>query len=205
MTPAARIPKPDGYRTVGRALDGTALRSPHTLFGGLMKRTIALSFFIVSLGAAAAVAAPHATPIPGGANQATGVAGTFGQRLFNGEIRLVPKELRNAVDADGLTAVTGQKWIVFTASASNGTEHALDMTQFVASVVDADGDTVQAQPNRLEPMGGVYGVPPGGQWKERIFFYVEANFVPTKLVILPYDRKHQAFRITVRPTDYAQS
>ncbi|MBD5603844.1 MAG: hypothetical protein IAI48_01925 [Candidatus Eremiobacteraeota bacterium] len=168
-----------------------------------MKRSIA-SFALVSsliAGTAASSAAP--TPVPGGANQAAGVAGTFGQKLFNGEVRLLPRQLRNANAADDLIVPSGQKWIVFTASASNGTARAFDMTQFNASIVDADGDSIQASPNMLSPMGGVYGVPPGGQWKEQVKFLVPADFVPTKIVLLPYDGKHQAFRITVRPEDYA--
>lgn len=166
-----------------------------------MKRITALSVLVLSLTTGASAFTSHPTPVPGGANQAMGVAGTFGQKLFNGEVRLVPKEIRDANDSDGLTAASGDKWIVFTASASNGTAHALDMTQFIASIVSADGDTVQA--NHLKPNGGVYGVPPGGQWKEQIFFVTPANFVPTKIVLLPFDRKHQAFRITVRAADYA--
>lgn len=166
-----------------------------------MKRTIASSLFVLSV-TASALAAASPTPVPGGANQAAGVAGTFGQKLFNGEVRIVPKELRDANAADGLTAAPGQKWVVFTAAASNGTAHALDMQQFVASIVDADGDTYQAQPDKVKPMGGLYGVPPGGQWKEQILYAVPANFAPVKIVLLPYDRKHQAFRITVRATDY---
>jgi len=168
-----------------------------------MKRVTALFVLVASLGGVAAAASSPPTPIPGGANQASGVAGTFGQKLFNGEIRLVPKELRDANDTDGMTAADGQKWIVFTASASNGTAKALDMQQFVASIADSDGDTVQAQPDKVKPMGGVFGAVPGGQWREQILFYTPANFVPVKIVLLPYDRKHEAFRITVRAKDYA--
>jgi hypothetical protein len=170
-----------------------------------MKRTIALLAFVLPLGAGAATLSSPATPVPGGANQAAGVAGTFGQKLFNGEVRLVPKELRDANDADGLTAASGEKWIVFTASASNGTPHALDMQQFIASIVDADGDTFEAQPDKLKPVGGLFGVPPGGQWKEQISFDVPTNVIPVKIVLLPYNRKHEAFRITVRAADYAHS
>jgi hypothetical protein len=170
-----------------------------------MKSVFTLIALVSVLGAALPASSSPATPIPGGANQAAGVAGTFGQKLFNGEVRLVPKEIRDAIDSDGFTAASGQKWIVFTASASNGTAHALDMTQFVASIVDSDGDTIQAQPDKVRPMGGLYGVPPGGQWKEQIFFDVPANFAPTKIVLLPYDRKHQAFRITVKPENYAHA
>ena len=170
-----------------------------------MKQTIAFLALLGSFGAGAATAATSPTPIPGGANQAAGVAGTFGQKLFNGEVRLVPKQIRDANDADDLSAASGQKWIVFVASASNGTTHALDMQQFDASIVNTDGDTYQAQPDKLKPVGGVFGVPPGGQWKEQIAFEVPSNFVPAKIVLLPYDKKHQAFRITVRDSDYPHS
>jgi hypothetical protein len=174
----------------------------HSLLEASLKRTTVLLALVISLGARAAALSAPATPVPGGANQAAGVAGTFGQKLFNGEVRLVPKELRDANDSDGLTAASGQKWIVFTASASNGTARAFDMQQFVASIVDSDGDTFQAQPDKAKPVGGLFGVPPGGQWKEQIAYEVPANFVPTKIVLLPYDRKHQAFRITIRAADY---
>ena len=170
-----------------------------------MKRLSALLALVATLSVHAAAQSATATPIPGGAHQAAGVAGTLGQKLFNGEVRLVPKEIRNANASDGMTAADGQKWIVFTASASNGTPHAFSMTQFNASIVSADGDTVQAAPNDLKPMGGVYGVPPGGQWKERVSFVVPSNFVPVKILLVPYDQKHQAFRITIRTTDYANS
>ena len=156
----------------------------------------------LSVGAPAYAATSHVKPVPGGANQAAGTSGTFGQKLFNGEVRLVPREIRNATAADNATIAAGQKFIVFTASASNGTSKALNMQQFNASIADSDGDTVQASPDRLLPMGGVFGVVPGGQWKETIQFAVPENFIPVKIVILPYDGKHPGFRITVRSSDY---
>lgn len=170
-----------------------------------MKTTTALSVLVFSLCTGAAALSSPATPVPGGANQASGVSGTFGQKLFNGEVRLVPKEIRDANESDGLSAASGQKWIVFTASASNGTAHALDMQQFIASIVNSDGDTLQAQPDKVKPTGGLFGVPPGGGWKEQILFDIPANFVPAKIVLLPYNRKHPAFRITVRAEDYRHS
>lgn len=87
-------------------------------------------------------------------------------------------------------------------AASNGTSRALDMQQFVASLASADGTTEQAQPDKVKPTGGVFGVVPGGSWREQVLFLVSADFVPAKIVLLPYDRKHKAFRITVGPSDY---
>jgi len=163
-----------------------------------MKR-FTLFLAIAACAATAALASGTPTPIPGGANQANGVAGTIGSKLFNGEVRVQPAEIRFATDADGVTSTSDQRWIVFTASASNGTHKPLDMQQFNASIVDAQGNTIQAQPDKVRPTGGVYGVPPGGGWKEQIFFLVPTSFVPDKIVLQPYDGKHPVFRISIAP------
>lgn len=164
---------------------------------------VVLALLVVAPGAAFAQARPSPTPIPGGANQAAGVEGTFGAKLFNGQVRIVPQTLRDATAADGFGAVPGTRWVVFTAAASNGTAQSLSMTQFVASIVDAAGNTIQAQPDKVRPVGGVYGVPPGGAWKEEVFFEIPAAFAPRKIVLAPYDGKRPVFRITVRPQDLA--
>jgi len=154
----------------------------------------------LGVGTAAAAAAP--TPVPGGANQAEGVPTVFGKPAFNGEVRLTPRTLRDATASDGFTAPSGQKWLVFQATGANGTAKALDMPQFVASIVNADGESYAAQPDKLLPMGGVYGVAPGGGWREQVAFQVPADFVPTKIVLLPANKKHPAFRISVASKDY---
>ena len=164
-------------------------------------RRFALLLAIAACATGAAFAASTPTPIPGGANQAVGVQGGMGAKLFNGEVRLQPTEIRYATAADGFTDTQDQRWIVFTANASNGTRHPLDMQQFNASIVDAQDDTIQAQPDKVRPTGGVYGVPPGGAWKEQIFFLVPKNFAPVKVVLQPYDSKHAVFRVSIQPTD----
>ena len=161
--------------------------------------TLAVLCCALSLGTTAG-AAP--TPEPGGANQAEGVPTTFGTAAFNGEVRLTPRSLSNATPADGFTAPSGQKWLIFKATAANGTSKALDMQQFVASIVNADGESYAAQPDKLLPMGGVYGIAPGAGWREQVAFEVPTDFVPAKIILLPMNKKHKAFRITVRPTDY---
>ena len=66
-------------------------------------RSIAPFAMIIALATfATASAAP--TPIPGGANQAEGVATVFGKASFNGEVRLTPRTLRDATAADSFTA-----------------------------------------------------------------------------------------------------
>lgn len=161
-----------------------------------MKRfTLLLTAAAFAAASIAAGAAP--TPIPGGADQANGVQGAIGAKLFNGEVRLQPAEIRYATAAGGFSNTTDQRWIVFTASASNGTHRPLDMQQFNASIVDAQGNTVQAQPDKVRPTGGVYGVPPGGGWKEQVYFLVPTTFAPDKIVLQPYDGKHPVFRINI--------
>ncbi len=160
--------------------------------------TLALSLTLASF--ATASAAP--TPVPGGANQAEGVATIFGKPSFNGEVRLTPRTLRDATASDGFTAPSGQKWLVFQATGANGTNKPLDMQQFVASIVNADGESYAAQPDKLLPMGGVYGIAPGAGWREQVAFQVPADFVPAKIVLLPANKKHAAFRIAVGPNEY---
>lgn len=164
-------------------------------------RITAIVAMLLSLGTGvAANAAP--TPEPGGANQAAGVAATFGHVAFNGEVRLTPRQLRDATAADGYTPSPGQKWLIFNATGSNGTKKPLSMQQFSATIVNGNGESVAAQPDKVLPIGGVYGIAPGGGWKEQVFFEIPADFVPVKIVLVPADGKHKAFRVTVRPADY---
>lgn len=167
-----------------------------------MKRFVVVMAMLASLLNASIAFGATPTPIPGGSNQASGVEGTIGSDLFNGQVRLRPTQLRDATAADGYPPDPTQRWLVFTAAASNGTHRALDMQQFIASIVDADGSTIQAQPDKLKPTGGVFGVPAGGAWTEQVFFQVPASFKPAKIVLQPYDQKHPVFRITIRPEDY---
>lgn len=164
-------------------------------------KQIAFCLAIAVSATAAALAGATPTPVPGGANQAGGVQGAIGAKLFNGEVRLQQTAIRYATAADGFTDTADERWIVFSANASNGTHKPLDMSQFIASIVDAGGNTIQAQPDKVRPIGGVYGVPPGGGWKEQIFFLVPKAFVPEKVVLQPYDGKRGVFRISIAPTD----
>lgn len=157
--------------------------------------------FALTLGGAAAVSASP-TPVPGGANQAEGVPTTFGKASFNGEVRVTPRQLRDANAADDFIAPTGQKWIVLIATTANGTNKSLDMQQFVATIVNADGESVAADPDKITPVGCACGIAPGAGWRERVAFLVPNDFKPVKIILLPYDHKHKAFRITVGPNDY---
>jgi len=157
--------------------------------------------FALTLGSAGAVLASP-TPVPGGANQAEGVPTTFGKAAFNGEVRLTPRQLRDSNATEDFISPSGQKWIVLYATASNGTKKSLDMQQFVASIVNADGESYTADPDKINPVGCACGIAPGAGWRERIAFLVPTDFKPVKILVLPYDRKHKAFRITVGANDY---
>ncbi len=90
---------------------------------------------------------------------------------------------------------------IFQATAANGTTKPLDMSQFVASIVNADGESYAAQPDKLLPVEGVYGIAPGAAGGQ-VALQVPTDFVPAKIVLLPANRKHEAFRIAVGANDY---
>ena len=166
---------------------------------------------VVTLGAAISCAAPvlgaQPAPEPGGANQTHGVAGTLASTLFNGQTRLRKMSLGkpdgsvNESYADSATT----KWLAFRGLMSNGTARVLTMMQLSASMVDADGIAVAAQPDKVRPMGAVTDMPPGGAWKETVFFAVPVDFKPVKIVLVPADMHYKAFRITLRPSDLPPS
>jgi hypothetical protein len=150
-----------------------------------------------------AAAAAQPTPEPGGANQNRGVAGSLGAVLFNGQVRVRRMSLGKP---DGSTSESyandaQMKWIAFRALVSNGMPHVLATDQFSASMVDADGVAVAAQPDKVRPVGAITGIPPGGAWKESVLFNIPADFVPVKIVLVPADAHYKTFRITLAPAD----
>ena len=50
-------------------------------------------------------------------------------------------------------------------------------------------------------MGSVNSIPPGGAWKEAVFFNVPADFKPVKIVLVSSTPKYKAFRIDLSPSD----
>jgi hypothetical protein len=167
-------------------------------------RTLAL-FTILALSAATPAGAKP-TPEPGGAKQVTAVAGTLHATLFNGQARVRKMSLGkpNGSPDESYTDSSDGKWIVFRAVMSNGTPKPLEMNQFTASIVDADGIAVAAQPDKVRPMGMVSNIPPGGAWKETILFLVPNDFKPAKIVLVSANPKYKAFRITIAPGDAPQ-
>jgi hypothetical protein len=148
-----------------------------------------------------ALAAP--TPIPGGANQAKAVEGSLKATLFNGQVRMRKMALTklDGSPEESFTETPAIKWLVFRAVMSNGTAKVLDWQQFSATLVDADGIAVAAQPDKVRPIGMVSNMPPGGAWKETILFNLPTAFKPVKIVLVPTNSKYSAFRISLDASD----
>jgi hypothetical protein len=164
--------------------------------------------FILSAVAAAAIAAGPAfaaapTPEPGGANQAHAVAGGLRDTLFNGQVRVRKMTLGkpNSSPDESYADDAQTSWIVLRALMSNGTPHVLEMTQFSASIVDADGVAVAAQPDKVRPVGMVTNIPPGGAWRESILFAVPKDFQPVKIVLISGNPHYKSFRINLAASD----
>ena len=143
------------------------------------------------------------TPVPGGANQAVAVVGTLRDTLFNGQARVRKMSLGKPDNSpsESYQDSADTKWIVFRAVMSNGTNKPLEMNQFSASIVDADGIAVAAQPDKVRPIGMVTNIPPGGAWKESILFAVPNDFKPAKIVLVSANPKYKSFRINLAPSD----
>jgi hypothetical protein len=146
-------------------------------------------------GAVSAVAAP--TPVPGGANQLTGVNGTLSQTLFNGTLRLHGMSLKDAAPADNVRPnAPGERALVFRAVVNNGTHHE-DHGYFDATLADADGITVTGR-----PLDSGWSIEPGAAARVVNAFSVPAGFVPAKLLLVEAAHpKARAFRITIKSGD----
>ena len=157
-----------------------------------MKHVKASAMLLVFLlGATGASAAP--TPVPGGANQRTGVAGTLSQTLFNGTLRLRSMSFGDAIESDNEHPnKPGERALVFHAIVSNGTHH-YNHGYFDAVLSDADGITVEGR-----PLDGGWDLQQGAAARTAIGFSVPAGFVPVKLVLTQAAVTHaKAFRITL--------
>src|ERR1700682_2400975 len=107
--------------------------------------TVRRSWTIITLLAALTLtapgllrAAPLPTPMPGGANQASGVSGKLGATLFNGKIRIRRTSLRAGTSKDGITSAPGDKVVYFSCLVSNAT-NATRVGYLTARLADADG------------------------------------------------------------------
>jgi hypothetical protein len=153
--------------------------------------------FLIGSTAAAATSAP--TPVPGGADERSGVEGTLSQTLFNGVLRLRAMSLKDAESGGKMRANRpGERPLVFRAIVSNGL-HESTNGYFDAMIADANGITISGL-----PLDEGWDLQQGAATRTTIGFSVPPDFGPTKIV-LTIAGKHnaRAFRITLRPSDLA--
>lgn len=150
--------------------------------------------FVIGGDAPLAVAAP--TPVPGGANQTSGVSGTMSQLLFNGVLRLKSMSLKEAGPGDNIHPNAGdERALVFRGIISNGTKRE-NHGYFDASLVDADGITVSGR-----PLDSGWSVEPGAAARFANGFSVPPGFKPVRLVLIESATTKGAFRIAIGPGD----
>ncbi len=174
----------------------------------MRSRSVSSFVSLLALGAALSVPAlspalAKPTPVPGGANQTSGVAGTLHDTLFNGQVRVRKMTLGkpNGSPSESYADTADTKWVVFRALMSNGTARVLEMNQFSASIVDADGIAVAAQPDKVRPMGAVTNIPPGGAWNETVLFNIPHDFKAVKIVLVSANAHYKSFRINLAASD----
>jgi hypothetical protein len=152
--------------------------------------------FVLGGDATIALAAPAATPVPGGAYQTNGVSGTMSQTLFNGTLRLKGMSLKEAVPSDNIRPNGGdEKALVLRGVISNGTKRE-NHGYFDAALVDADGITVKGR-----PLDSGWSVEPGAAARFVNGFSVPPGFVPVRLVLIEAATTKGAFRIALKPGD----
>lgn len=149
------------------------------------------------LGGDALIASAAPTPVPGGANQTSGVSGSMSQTLFNGTLRIKSMSIKDAVPTDHINPnAPGERALVFHAIVSNGTKHE-DHGYFDASLADANGITVAGR-----PLDSGWSLEPGAAAHAVTGFSVPHDFVPVRLVLIESAHpKARAFRIAIRPSD----
>ena len=167
----------------------------------------ALAFGLASVIACATRSVPasaKSTPEPGGANQIAGIdASLHAASVFNGQVRIRKMRLTKINQSldEAYPDGDGKRWIVFRAMMSNGTTKPSDIEQFSATIVDADGISIAAQPDKVRPVGMVTNIAPGGAWRESILFEIPSDFKPVKIVLVPGAAHVKAVRIAIVSED----
>jgi hypothetical protein len=161
---------------------------------GLKTCSLLLAFV---LGGDALLANAAPTPVPGGANQTSGVSGSMAQTLFNGTLRIRGMSLKDAVPADHINPnAPGERALVFRATVSNGTKHE-DHGYFDATLADANGITIAGR-----PLDSGWSLERGAAAHVVNGFSIPHDFVPVRLVLIESAHpKARAFRIAIRPND----
>jgi hypothetical protein len=146
----------------------------------MIARTHFLAICLLIGTLAPASAAP--TPIPGGANGVSAVAGTLGTTVFNGVLRVKITTLRaaNAGEAPDLNPTAAQKVMFIESLLSNGTHD--EFTDLVTyTLADKDGISVAIPTNALKNAN--LHILQGASERQSEGFAVDKDFVPTKLIV----------------------
>ena len=159
---------------------------------------LAIGPFIVALIASltthAAVGGP--TPLPGGANQVTGVSATFPDVVFNGFVRITPEYFGIPRPQEGVTETPADpslQVLVFNGTISDGsTKPYLDNPLIVLS--DQEGVAITAR--RVQPNGIILQQAAGANLI--VEFWVPKTFVPDHLTYTCQSARCKAIRITFK-------
>lgn len=166
-----------------------------------------LALACASLAAVPALAAPTPTPMPGGANQVSGVSGKVGDTLFNGVVRLQVVEVRDATSADHpetLLAPADQRVMVMTAIVRNGLHsNFIDLIRY--SLADKDDVAYVIADHLITP--NPLNVPQGAAARQTAMFAVDKNYAPVKLLVqcatCNAQTRFAAFRVALAPSSAA--
>jgi len=163
------------------------------------RKAVAVLALVATLAAFAALpparAAAAPTPIPGGANQLSGVSGSLSSTLFNGKMRIRKMQLRPSTAAEA-TASAGSSALTFVFLVSNGT-NAPRSGNFSATMADSDGVTVNG--HSVSVYSAYYSLQPGVPARATIYFIVPSGFTPVKILLT--DGNGPAFRVNLKASD----
>jgi hypothetical protein len=157
-------------------------------------RVIAAALAVMTLTFAFAVrtqASP--TPVPGGANQASGISGPISGQLFNGKVRLSKMSLTPTIDL-------GDNYLVFSTIIANGTKKDR-VVLLEAHLVDADGVTLNQRAG--DPVGGPCTLAPGAACRNSFRFkIIDPQFKPVKVLVEELGNGPQpVFRVDLPPAN----
>jgi hypothetical protein len=133
------------------------------------------------------------TPVPGGANQASGVSGAITGELFNGKLRLRKMSLTPTTDL-------GDNYLVFSTLIANGTK-TNRVVLLEAHLADADGVTLNQRAG--DPVGGPCTLAPGAACRNSFRFKItDPQFKPVKVLVQELGNGPQpVFRVDLTPAN----
>ena len=165
----------------------------------VISRSFLLACIMIAVLPAIGRAAP--TPVPGGANGVTAISGRIGDTVFNGVLRIKIVALREADAADhaelaarnsDMAAPGGKKLMIMKSLLRNGTRDEFDsLMQY--TLADKDDVSVQFASSAIQNAN--IHILQGAAGRQTAAVLVDADFVPTKLIVeCPTCGAHSGFR-----------